>query len=324
MIEGIELQRPYIVYIATASAILYLALRVVWGRRAWRGLAWVENPLARWAQAGNKRRLGLAILEAASIWLILLSLASPAVKYKEVVEGVESSESTLEIPPRPGLILVLDVSGSMSGWKIEKVKESSKTLIESLDKRIDIGLIAFNDRIMAGIPPTSDRLKVLNATMRLEANGGTMYTYPLQLAYSWASIYRGYNLPVVTVFLSDGIPADRESIGPLIDKFRKSGIAIYTVYIGEDPRGYTLLKDMAVKTGGKAYYPKDARRLAETFNNIAMETNATLIKALAEARAQASVEVTRVKPLAHYMILSGAALSLLASLWRFRVSRLAF
>ncbi|MEB3862021.1 MAG: VWA domain-containing protein [Desulfurococcales archaeon] len=320
----IILEHPEAALLTPLLVLLYIAARVRWGRRIWTGLVVLRHPLAHRVQPSPPRggRLLLA-LEVLALVAILLALAGPALEYKVVVEEEASSKSQIRIPPRPGLVLAIDVSGSMEGWKLEAVKRAAVNMVEGLDPRIDVGLISFSHKVEAGIPPTDDREKVVLAIRNLTAGGGTIFYHPLATALGWLSVYTKLGLPAAIVLLSDGIPADAQQIPDLVEELKRQGIPVHTIYTGDDPSGVELMEYIAEETGGKSYRVGSEAQLLEAFKEIGVHVNTTLV---AEATAKASLraEVTAREPLAPYLALVGALLSTVASLYRYRASGLAF
>ncbi|MEB3778787.1 MAG: VWA domain-containing protein [Desulfurococcales archaeon] len=321
---GVEVERPLLIPLAIAGALAYTYARIRLGPRLIGHLVTLYNPLVRWVKASYKINRRVVLVEALAIGLGLLALSGPILSYTITLQSEEKSRSILEVPPRPGLVLVIDISGSMGGWKLETVKEAAIMLVEGMDESIDIGVVSFSHTLGPSMPPTSDRDAVKRLISNLTSAGGTMYTYPLETAYSWLKIYRSYGLPTAMVFLSDGIPADRASFWSIVDDIKNAGITIYTVYTGDSQLGASLLKDMAKATGGRAYSASDASGILKAFEEIAREANRTLIEAVAEAEAVLSVEVTVEKPVWSYLALSSLTLGVLSTLLRYLKARLFF
>lgn len=318
------LEHPEVAPLAAILPLAYLLARTKWGRRLWTRTIILVNPLASRVAAPSHRpsRL-LPALEALVILLVALALAGPALEYKETVYGEAESRSKIQVPPRPGLVLVIDASGSMVGWKIEAVKSAAIALVDGLDPRIDVGFIAFEAKIKEAAPPTDDREIVKAAISRVQAGGGTMFSYPLTTALTWLSVYRELGLPAAIILLSDGIPADRSLIPPLVERASGMGITIHTIYTGDTEMGASLLRDIAEATGGLSIKVGSEDKLLEAFETIGERVNSSLIAGVT-AEAVLRGEVTVRKPLAPYMSLAALALATLATFYRHLVSGLAF
>ncbi len=267
------------------------------------------------------RRLVLAELLLAV--LVSLALALPYVEYTVTKPLEEAAAAQLEIPPRPVVVVIIDVSGSMAGEKLEAAKEAMTLLVNELskiNKTIDVGLIAFTDYVAEAIPPTTNVTRILGVIAKLKALGGTMYTYPLQVAYNWLSIYRKFNQTSVIVFASDGLPADLAEYKSVLKKLAKINVRIYTVFIGRSSRGEAELEYMARIGRGKSYTAETAKDIVEAFKDIAVEARKIIENVTVRAELYVEVkEKFRLSPLLYS--LSAITLVAVASL-RYRESRL--
>lgn len=265
----------------------------------------------------------LVVAELVLVALASLALASPYIEYTVVKPLEETAATQLEIPPRPVVVIIIDVSGSMAGEKLEAAKEAMTILVDELsrlNKTIDVGLIAFTDYIAEAIPPTTNTTRILRAIMKLKALGGTMYTYPLQVAYNWLSIYRKFNQTSIIVFASDGLPADLTEYKSVLEKLAEIGVRMYTVFIGRSSMGEAELEYMARIGHGKSYTAETAKDIVEAFKNIAMEAREIIENVTVKARLQIEVEEKlRLTPLLYS--LTAGILVVVAAL-RHRESRL--
>jgi Ca-activated chloride channel family protein len=105
------------------------------------------------------------------------------------------------------VVFVLDVSGSMSGPKMEQARRSLRYCLDRLGPEDRFALVAFSDRVTA----FSDRLTPASARAReeagefvddLESGGGTNIAEALAAAFRIARDARG----AMVVFLTDGLP----------------------------------------------------------------------------------------------------------------------
>ena len=107
------------------------------------------------------------------------------------------------------VILVLDVSGSMVGEKLAKVKSDSKDLIDNLflNSKNRVGLITFSDdsEILSQITDQLDNVKSQIDT--LEADGETNYYQALRNVEEIMKSYnKEDNRDCIVLFLTDGLP----------------------------------------------------------------------------------------------------------------------
>jgi len=202
---------------------------------------------------------------------VILVVSDPYYKYTRVVETTSTVVSTIELEgTRPSVIIILDVSGSMSGAKIIEAKEAIQNFIHKLPLNYDIGFIAFNDKVVCTIPPTNDTDKIVDEIKGLLAEGGTEYYEPLYIALNWLKPYRLLRIPVAVVFVTDGMPADywyREILDEYVDK----GIPVYTVFIGVSREGVRETKFIAEKTDGLQFTASDVDKLSDVLSKIREE-----------------------------------------------------
>ena len=314
-LTGVEFERPQLAYASIPlAALVYYLLSRLWRRLG--PAAWTLNPLARWA--GRVEEPRLSVLDAARILLLALVFVAAANPHVIVVEKhtvAESREARLEVEPRPGLVIMLDVSGSMAGEKLADAVSAVRRVLDVLDPRVDVGLIAFNDSIALLVPPTSNRTMVEAALAKLEASGGTMYRYPMTSAYSMLRVYREHGLPAYLVIVSDGIPADAEDAVRLARTYAIEGIKIHAVLIGPEAMGLGVLEEITGPTGGQVYNIADTGRLGEILEDIAGRVNKEVRVTL---DLQLEVKVERREPLTDLIAYAVIALASLASVIRYR------
>jgi len=277
---GVLLEKPEMLYIyLPLTLIISLLMSFIGSRKISGKLHKAVNPLVSFIKYGERRKTNIITeeLSIAFLALLFISLSNPHIVEERKIISERESMGSLEFSVKPPILLVIDVSGSMGGEKIEKAKEALKTFIHEINGSMDIGLIAFDQVVEVSIPPINDTQQLIKAIDSLEAMGGTMYQYPLNTAYQWLKPYRDFNISTSIVFASDGLPADADALPGIIEKYRKSNITIYAVFIGYENEGYELLKDMAVKTGGEAYKVEEIDKLVDTYRSLAEDiVNKTL------------------------------------------------
>jgi len=105
------------------------------------------------------------------------------------------------------VILVLDVSGSMTGNKLAKAKKDSTELIDYLlkDSNNRVAIVTFESSSTIISPFTNDKKMVLEKLKSIISNGGTNYNVALQNVDTVMDDYiKESNRDVVTLFLTDG------------------------------------------------------------------------------------------------------------------------
>lgn len=287
------------------------------------------NPLARFVRSSrHTSRRATLLMKLALATLLVVLLAGPYLMVeKEVIEEGKTEKIEVLRNARPAVVLILDVSGSMEGFfvggrKLEAAKTAITSFLDSLPQAFDVGFIAFSDGIVASEPPTSDRERVKNRIAGLKAEGGTVYSYPLETTLSWLKPYRVFNATACVVFATDGQPSDPQ-YRAFLNEFKALGIPIFTIYIG-DPggEGEYETKLMARNTGGLQYTASSAGDLSITLTSLAKRVERLRVSTTVNVKLRRQEKVKR------YLTRELALISLilLAGLWvaRYRASRVSF
>jgi Ca-activated chloride channel family protein len=137
------------------------------------------------------------------------------------------------VPPLPGeddrrvesptdVVVVLDRSGSMGGWKIVAARRAAGRIVDALATSDRFGVLAFDNTIECFEPlggaaqglqlhPATDanRYRAVEFLARLEARGGTELDAALSAALAVAA---GSGRPTVVVLVTDGQVADEDRL----------------------------------------------------------------------------------------------------------------
>ncbi len=166
-------------------------------------------------------------------------------------------ESAREVIPRD-LTLVVDVSGSMSGTKLEQAKATLSQALAALGPEDRFRLIAFSSAVTEfrqGLTPAT-RANLADAqefVSRLAAGGGTNIEGALDVALQRATTTTRMSL---VVFMTDGLPSVGQTQPDQIAEAAGSRIGqsrIFTVGVGTDVNTY-LLDRLAKEGRGSATY----------------------------------------------------------------------
>lgn len=220
----------------------------------------------------------------------LIESALPSQRFVEVV--VEAAKPT-GAPDRAGLnvALVIDRSGSMGGDKLRYAQEAACHVLDRLDGRDRVAVVAYDDEIQT-LSPSVVLSDSVRAALKHQINalqpGGTT-----DLCGGWM---RGaeevtQHLQAQTInralLLTDGLAnvgiTDPEQLAHHARELARRGVTLSTFGIGED-YDHRLLEAMALQGGGHYYYiehPREipgifGRELGELLTVVARETTLTV------------------------------------------------
>jgi Ca-activated chloride channel family protein len=170
------------------------------------------------------------------------------------------------------LTLVIDVSGSMSGDKLEQAKAALRQALGSLRSRDRFRLIAFSSAVRSFREGFTDATSDAVADARrfvedLNANGGTNLAGAVQAALGERT--DGDRLSLV-LLLTDGIPSVGEEAPDRIAAEAAGHIGrarIFTVGVGTDVNTY-LLDRLAVEGRGSATYVSPGANVGDAVGTV--------------------------------------------------------
>jgi Ca-activated chloride channel family protein len=164
------------------------------------------------------------------------------------------------------LILVLDVSGSMEGEKIDEAKEAAIRILDGLNPTDRFNVVAFSSGLQTfsrGLEPASKRGEGIEFVRGLSALGGTNINRALLEAAAMADPQR----PATMIFLTDGLATvgveDAGKILQNVDETAPDGLRIFTFGVGDDV-DTDLLDQLSTDHGGASAYVRPGQRIDET------------------------------------------------------------
>lgn len=168
--------------------------------------------------------------------------------------------------------LLIDSSQSMA-HRVDAVRATAKSLLKPLFKEDQIIVAPFSRGITAMTGPTTDHAAVLDAIAGIRPSGGTAILDTLQEA---AAGLAGQERRCALVLISDGYDEHSSAaFDATIQALRKSNVTLYVVGVGGiagiSLKGEKLLTQLAESTGGRAWFPRDERRLADAYDTIASD-----------------------------------------------------
>ena len=164
------------------------------------------------------------------------------------------------------VVLVVDVSGSMSGKKIEQAKESLRYWIENLNRKDRFGLITFSSTVKKFednlASPGKGREDALNFIEKMEARGGTNIHEALTAAFELAEESEN----ALIVFVTDGLPTSGETnerkILQNVTEKNRGNVRVFTYGLGYDVNT-RLLDGVARETNAFSDYVSPDENLEE-------------------------------------------------------------
>lgn len=177
------------------------------------------------------------------------------------------------------VVLLLDVSGSMRGEKIESLYNATMDMVETFaaaqakEQEIDVAIITFggNIELHTGYTPVKD-LRA-RGIKHFTASGQTPMGMAVKMAkdmiddksFTTGRIYR----PAV-ILVSDGEPTDswEQPFNSFINEGRSSKCQRFAVAIGKDAKRDVLEK--FTLDANAVFYAEDAKDISEQFKTISM------------------------------------------------------
>ena len=207
----------------------------------------------------------------------------------EVVSLTAASAASVPL----GLVVTLDVSGSMAGANLAQSQAAASALLKNLDPGDSAALITFADAVSVAVPPTSDIGVLVQALASVRANGNTaLYDAVGESGKLAASL--GFQRRAV-ILLSDG-----EDFGGRSQLNREQSLVqaekgetlFYIIGIGTQiDRPY--LEELAVRSGGSFFNAGNAAEVPGIYANIeGILRSQYLVTLRSNAAAEAEPKVT--------------------------------
>ncbi|CAG8763626.1 24279_t:CDS:2 [Dentiscutata erythropus] len=177
-------------------------------------------------------------------------------------------EEAKETGSHADIVLILDVSSSMSGSKINLLKESLNFIVSELSPKDRLSLVTFNTYAKRITPllyvNEENKSKLYQAIRNLRANGGTNIGNGLKLGLDILTQRTTKNPITGMILLSDGMDNKEQSYEHLYERAREAEISIHTFGYGSD-HDSRKLHTVSVKTEGSFTYIYEFEQIKQCF-----------------------------------------------------------
>ncbi|WP_434443916.1 VIT domain-containing protein [Lentzea sp. E54] len=188
-----------------------------------------------------------------------------------------------EVPVRPrDVVLLLDRSGSMSGWKMVAARRAAARIVDTLTAADTFSVITFDDRVErpaelgAGLVAATDRhrFRAVEHLAAVQARGGTEMYQPLREGLGLLADANAERDPVL-VLVTDGQVGNEDQllrdIAPVINRTRVHAVGIDTAV------NAGFLGRLAAAGAGRCELVESEDRLDEAMTHIQRRIGAPVI-----------------------------------------------
>lgn len=165
--------------------------------------------------------------------------------------------------------LLVDASQSMS-YRLDFVREAAGHILDHLREQDRVLVVPFKRTLGAITGPTNDFATVADAINTLDATGGTAIADALVELSQRLGAIEGRH---VVVLVTDGYDEDSaRSFGEALEAVRRIKATLYVIGVGGSAGisldGEDRLRQLAVATGGKAYFPARETELPDVHGRV--------------------------------------------------------
>lgn len=160
----------------------------------------------------------------------------------------------------PGVVLVLDASGSMRGGPLAAAQQAATAFVTSLPDVVPVGLVTFADSAQVVVSPTTDRSRVVGAIGEVRASGETALYDGVTAATAVGTA------PRTLVVLSDGgDTASTADLASTVTAVASSGSRVEAIALQTDEFDLAPLSSVAGAGHGTVRPVDDGAGLSAAF-----------------------------------------------------------
>ena len=166
--------------------------------------------------------------------------------------------------------IVVDKSGSMGGEKIQKAKEAAIMVVDRLDSKDIVSVVAYDTNISVLVPAirVAEKAAIRAAINRLAAGGNTALFAGVSKGAAEVRKFLDKHRVNRVILLSDGLanvgPSGPAQLGELGASLIKEGISVSTIGLGAN-YNEDLMAQLARRSDGNHYFAENAADLARIF-----------------------------------------------------------
>ncbi|MBN1779811.1 Hsp70 family protein [bacterium] len=184
----------------------------------------------------------------------------------------QASEEQMSQARSECIVLLIDLSYSMDGWKLQTTKQAIELFLKIKSKHQDvydfIGCVGFHSTARIISNPVKDFTSLEKTVKGLKTAGTTNMGDGLIRAMECLEKKEDPNMPDRIILLSDGEPDSESEVRKQLKVLAGRNIRVDTVGAGTD-YNRALLREIAQKTGGQFEAAENIEALMDAFTNLA-------------------------------------------------------
>lgn len=190
------------------------------------------------------------------------------------------TESVAQVRMPLNFGFVLDHSGSMTGSKIEQLREAVRLAIDQMSDQDVVSLVVFNEHadVIAESGPAADRAKLRDKVNRIYAGGGTAISRGMKKGLG--EIVKGLSPDRASrmLLLTDGQTfGDEKECIRLAKEAGQKGMPVYALGLGED-WNEELLDEIANVSGGQSDFVAQPDEIVPLFSQTVQRSQQSIVQ----------------------------------------------